>query len=564
MPGDPRVTVERDATCRTRDGTCLVADIYRPAEGERHPVLLMRTPYDKNGGQSGAGYQHPSLFARHGYVVVVQDCRGRYRSGGTFEPFANEADDGHDTVEWAAQLPGADGRVAMYGFSYVGATQLLAATRRPPSLAAIAPGFTSASYHEGWTFEGGALSLAFAASWALGLAWEGARAAGDGETMSGLVRAASDPAWLATLPLAGLPGLSQENAPFFHDWLEHESEDEFWLATSINEDYGRITVPALHLAGWYDIFLAGSVENYVELERRIGRQKLLVGPWTHGPWTATRWSGGGSEAASPVINEWQLRWLDFVLKDVDTGVLDAPVTAFVLGDGWRDLDAWPPSGSRQVDFYLHSRGRANSRHGDGSLTTRPPDEEPPDVFVYDPLAPTASAGGHSCCYESFIPVGPASQTAREDWRDVLVYTTDPLEHDLELIGDVEVTLFAASTAVDTDFTARLCLVDPDGESFNLTEGIVRARYRNSLREPELLEPGQVYAYRIRLRSVAVAVPAGHRLRLDLSSSDFPHWDRNLNTGAPLGSEGPEKAVVATQVVLHDRTHPSRVTLPVMG
>jgi uncharacterized protein len=564
MPGMQGVTVEHDVTCRMRDGTLLAADVYRPAEGERHPVLLMRTPYDKNGGQTGSGYQHPSTLARHGYVAVVQDCRGRYRSGGTFEPFVHEADDGYDTVEWAARLPGGDGRVAMYGFSYVGATQLLAATRQPPSLAAIVPGFTSSSYYEGWTFEGGALSLAFAASWALGLAWEGARAAEDGVTMNALARSAADPAWVSTLPLAQLEGLGREAAPHFHDWLAHESEDSFWLETSIRENYGRITAPALHLAGWYDIFLAGSLENFVELERRIGRQKLVVGPWTHEPWVATRWSGGAAEAASPAINDWQLRWLDFVLKDVDTGVLDAPVTAFVLGSGWRDLDGWPPTGSRPVDFYLHSRGRANSRHGDGSLSERPPEEEPPDVFVYDPLSPSASAGGHSCCSHSFIPIGPASQTAREDWRDVLVYTTDPLESAVELIGDVEVRLFAASTAVDTDFTARLCLVDPDGESFNLTEGIVRARYRDSLREPALLEPERVYEYRIRLRSVAVSVPAGHRLRLDVSSSDFPHWDRNLNTGGPLGQEGPEKAVVATQVILHDRTHPSRLTLPVMG
>jgi putative CocE/NonD family hydrolase len=238
------------------------------------------------------------------------------------------------------------------------------------------------------------------------------------------------------------------------------------------------------------------------------------------------------------------------------------VTAFVLGDGWRDLDGWPPGGSRQTEFFLHSDGRANSRHGDGVLSPRPPGDEPPDVFVYDPLAPSGSAGGHSCCYEPFVPVGPASQTAREDWRNVLVYTTEPFEEDVELIGNVDATLFAATTAVDTDFTARLCLVDPDGESFNLTEGIVRARYRDSLRAPSLLEPGRVYEFRIRLRSIAVVVPAGYRLRLDVSSSDFPHWDRNLNTGGPLGRESAERAIVATQVVFHDRARPSCVRLPV--
>jgi putative CocE/NonD family hydrolase len=264
------------------------------------------------------------------------------------------------------------------------------------------------------------------------------------------------------------------------------------------------------------------------------------------------------------VNELQLRWLDLVLRGIDTGILDSPVTAFVLGDGWRDLDGWPPSGSQAVDYYLHSHGHANSRHGDGTLTTRPPSDEPADVFVYDPLSPSASSGGHSCCYEPIVPVGPASQNAREDWRDVLVYTTEPFERDAELIGDVAVTLYAATTALDTDFTARLCLVDPAGESINLTEGIVRARYRDSLAEPSLLEPGRVYRYRIGLRSVAAAVPAGYRLHLDVSSSDFPHWDRNLNTGGPLHRESAADAVVATQVVLHDRERPSAVTLPLVG
>jgi hypothetical protein len=373
-----------------------------------------------------------------------------------------------------------------------------------------------------------------------------------------------DPLWLAALPVRSLPSLTRERAPYYFDWLDHPAEDDYWRATAIREDYGRIDVPSLHVGGWYDVFLAGTVENFVELERRVGRQKLVVGPWTHGPWVPTPRSGGGSEAASGRVNELQLRWLDLVLRGTDTGILDSPVTAFVLGDGWRDLDGWPPSGSQAVDYFLHSHGHANSRHGDGTLTTRPAAEEPADVFVYDPLSPSASAGGHSCCYESIVPVGPASQNAREDWREVLVYTTEPFEHDTELIGDVDVTLYAASTALDTDFTARLCLVDPAGLSINLTEGIVRARYRDSLAEPSLLEPGRAYRYRIGLRSVAAAVPAGYRLRLDVSSSDFPHWDRNLNTGGALYGEGADRAVVATQVVLHDREHPSAVTLPIVS
>jgi putative CocE/NonD family hydrolase len=248
---------------------------------------------------------------------------------------------------------------------------------------------------------------------------------------------------------------------------------------------------------------------------------------------------------------------------VPSGVFDAPVTAYVLGEGWRDFDGWPPSGSTRQAWYLHSRGRANARFGDGVLSAEPPADEPADVFVYDPLAPVVSAGGHSCCDESLTPMGPRSQEPAEQWGDVLCYTTAPLENDVVLAGDADLTLYAATTARDTDFTARLCLVDPGGGSVNLKEGIVRGRYRDSLADPSPLEPGRVHAFRMGLGPLAVRVPAGHRLRLDVSSSDFPQWDRNLNTGGPLGREPATAAVVARQTVLHDGAHRSCLTLPVL-
>jgi putative CocE/NonD family hydrolase len=561
------VSIERDAECRTRDGTVLRADVYRPdgAGDGGLPVLLMRTPYDKTEAETSSGYAHPSWWARQGYVTVVQDCRGSFRSEGTFEPFVHEARDGYDAVEWAARLPGADGRVAMYGYSYVGATQLLAATERPPSLAAVAPGFTSSQYHEGWTFNGGALALAFAATWAAGLGYARALERHESAAAAELERAFTGLAWASALPLEEMPPLSRERAPWFHDWLAHPSYDDFWRATSIAEDYARVQVPGLHVAGWYDVFLSGSVENFTGLASLGRPQKLLIGPWHHGPWTPLPVGRpGGGEASARAVDEWQRRFLDQVLKGAETGVFDAPVTVFVLGDGWRDLDGWPPGGTRPVDLHLCSGGRANSVHGDGALEPNPQQGGPPDVFVYDPLAPTVSQGGHSCCVEGLTPMGPASQRETERWQTVLVYTSPPLAADAELLGDVEVELHAASSAVDTDFTARLCLVDPEGESVNLQEGIVRARYRDSPAEPTPIEPGRVYAYRIRLGPVGVLVPAGHRLRLDVASSDFPQWDRNLNTGGALGREGREAAVVATQAVYHDAARPSRVTLPVHG
>jgi putative CocE/NonD family hydrolase len=562
FPGIPEVTVERDVPCRARDGVTLRADVYRHVEGGPHPVLLMRNPYDKTYAQGGSGYLHPSWWARHGWVVVVQDCRGRFRSEGDFYPFVAEAKDGYDSVEWAARLPGADGRVAMYGFSYPGATQLLAATERPPSLVAICPGMTASQYYEGWTYQGGALNLAFAANWAAGLAAYTAITTGNGPEISRLEAALGSAKWFSHLPLLEPPVLTREDAPYYFDWIEHPAYDEYWRATAIDEDYSRIQVPGLHIGGWYDSFLCGTVANFTGLREEIGRQKLVIGPWQHGPWTPLL--GSSADAAAPAVNDWQLRFLEEVVKGRGSRSLNSPVTAYVLGHGWRDFDDWPPSGVQPVDWYLHSGGRANSKYGDGTLSLEPPGEEPPDLFVYDPLAPVASAGGHSCCDDSLTPMGPRSQHAAERWGDTLVYTTAPLAEDIDLVGNVLVTLHAATTAVDTDFTAKLCLVDPEGESVNLRGGILRARFRNSLAEPEPLTPGRVEEYRIPLGPIGVRVPAGHRLRLDVTSSDFPHWDRNLNTGGPLGREGPEQAVVATQTVLHSSVHPSRVTLPVLG
>jgi len=244
-------------------------------------------------------------------------------------------------------------------------------------------------------------------------------------------------------------------------------------------------------------------------------------------------------------------------------VLDSPVTVYVMNEGWRDLDGWPPSSARPVDWYLHSDGRATSSSGDGTLSTEPPGDEPPDLYLYDPNLPNLSAGGHSCCVETITPMGPADQAPSEGTKFVLVYTSDSLTRDLELIGDVSLTLYAASNAPDTDFTARLCVVDPAGRSTNLQEGVVRARYRDSLTDPTPITPGEIYEYRIDLGQVGVQISAGHRLRVDISSSDFPLWSRNLNTGGPFASEGPSASFAATQVVLHNDTYPSRITLPVI-
>jgi putative CocE/NonD family hydrolase len=253
-----------------------------------------------------------------------------------------------------------------------------------------------------------------------------------------------------------------------------------------------------------------------------------------------------------------------VLKGEETGVFDRAGRVFVLGEGWRDVDGWPPPEAVETAYYLHSEGRANSAYGDGSLSLDPPGDERPDVYLYDPLMPSLSFGGHSCCSEAIAPMGPADQEPYEASKGVLVYTSDPCDRDLVLLGDASVELYASSTAPDTDFTARLCAVDCDGRSTNLKEGIVRARFRDSLAEPSLLGPGEVYRYTIALGPIGVRLELGQRIRLDVSSSDFPQWDRNLNTGGPLFEEPATAAVAATQAVFHDSLRPSRLTLPVVA
>ena len=563
------VTVERDVEATMRDGTVLRSDVYRPRTASDLPVLLIRSIYDKRSGTPTFGSAHPAWFAAQGYVVVSQDCRGRYASEGEFYPYLHEINDGYDSVEWAARLPGSDGQVGMMGFSYVGATQLLAAIAAPPSLASITPAFTASQYYDGWTYNGGAFALAFIGYWATLLALETAQRVGDvpahAQLSAGLGNA---PAWYWSLPVADYPPLQVPYAPYFRDWVDHCSYDDYWKRWSIDEDYSRVEVPALHVAGWYDVFLTGTVKNFVGLsgsgrDRRTREtQKLVVGPWAHMPWTPVSRLGSGGPSTRE-IDSWFIRWFDHTLKGEETGVLDSKVTAFTLDGGWQDFDEWPPRQAVSEDWFIHSQGCANSQFGDGTLDRRPPGDEPPDLYIHEPGVPVPSMGGHSCCFDTITPMGPADQHAAEVSRMILVYTSEPLAEEVELVGDVEVTLYAASTAADTDFTARLCVVDESGKSVNLQEGILRARYRESLASPKLLTPGKVYEFKIDLGPVGARVGAGSRLRLDIASSDFPQWDRNLNTGAKPLTDGPLDSIPATQTVLHNRSYPTRVSLPIL-
>ena len=560
LPGSD-VHVERDVPLAMDDGITLYADVYRPAEGGPHHVLLISHPYDKTHGLSNVAFAHPVWYARQGYVVVAQDTRGRYRSEGVFYPFRHDAEDVSATIAWASTLPGTTGQVATYGFSYPGLNQLYAAQRRPQGLAAVSPGFTGGRPFEDWFYRQGAFALAFAQAWSTYLSLDVAARDQDDAALATLAAGLGDaPALSWVLPLTAYPPLAGGHAPYYHDWLAHETHDDYWQALDV--DFGRIDVPGLHVGGWWDVFARGTVNDYATLARE-GRapQKLVLGPWHHMPWRPV--GGATGDVGATAVDAWQLRFWREVLDGAESGVFEHPATVYVMGAGWRDLDGWPPTSARPVEWFLHSDGRALSKFGTGTLSTESPGAEPPDVWVYEPGFVPVSAGGHSCCLDHLTPMGPADQDVTERGKLVLVYTGAPLERDLAVVGDVAVTLYAATDAPDTDFSARLCIVDETGISTNLLDGIVRARFRESREQPAPIRPGEVYEYRIDLGPIAVRVPAGHRLRLQVGSSDFPQWDRNLNTGGPTGKEPASAMRSATQVILHDQEHPSRVTLPVL-
>lgn len=576
-----RIVIDKDVKVLMRDGVSLAADIYRPEGDASFPTLVTRTPYNKELPRSIGGNFDVLRAVRAGYAVVVQDTRGRYGSGGTFNPFFDEANDGADTVDWAATQEWSDGTVGMFGASYFGATQWTAASQAPAALRAIAPYVTGDQYYDGWAYQGGAFELGFNLHWTLSslALGEVLRRLGTGEAsaeeFADLVAAVDDNERLyRRLPLSNPPEL-KGLAPYYEDWLAHPSYDEFWRATAPREAYGKITVPALNMGGWYDLFLAGTLANYVGMKAHGGsllarRPRLVVGPWAHGPSAGTfaeRSYGLMSGTDTADLTGLQLRWFDWLLRGRDNGIeTEKPVRIFVMGaDVWRDEADWPLPDTEYVDYFLHSGGRANTSAGDGHLSVESPGDEPEDVYLYDPRDPVPTRGGGT-----FLPglglgvnAGPRDQRPVEGRHDVLCYTTPPLAEALEVTGPVLAVLHISSSALDTDFTAKLVDVHPDGRAQNVADGILRARYRESLSAPRPLEPGRIYEVVVDLVATSNVFAAGHCVRLEVSSSNFPRFDRNTNTGGEIAHEGEDALVQAVNRVHHRAAHPSRLILPII-
>jgi putative CocE/NonD family hydrolase len=593
------VTWEREVMVPMRDGIRLATDLYFPAEGARRapgpwPVILERTPYGKRRLDLVATAKR---FARHGYVVALQDVRGRFASEGDWYPFALEAPDGYDTVEWLATREWSNGKVGTMGCSYAGSDQHALANLAPPHLTAMFPSEAMSNYHTASMRQGGAAELRFLV-YAFRMAWDSPAAQAD-PTLRDAVKREWDQVtrWLGRAPLK--PGVSVlRHFPSIERWvldvIRRGDYDGYWkqLGLNVEEHYdAHADVPICLFGGWYDSYARATTDNFVELSRRKrGPVRLIMGPWVHGVATvAQSWAGDadfGVDAAED-YDGLRLRFFDTALKGLDTGLWEEPpVRIFVMGGGtgrkllnghldhggrWRDEPTWPLERARPTAYHLH---------GDGTLRTQPPTAEVSSTtYRYDPLDPVPTIGGNISAAEEVLPAGGFDQRGRPGLigcadalpvnarHDVVTFQTPPLERDTEVTGPIGVHLWVSSSAVDTDFTAKLIDVYPpsadypDGYALNIGDSIVRARYREGRERAVLMTPGEIYRLEIVLYPTSNLFAAGHRIRLDVSSSNHPRFDVNPNTGDPLGVGG--RAVPADNTIHHDADHPSHVTLPIV-
>ena len=569
------IRIDRDIPMTMRDGIKLRADIYRPDDREKYPAIIIRTPYNKI--LSGSyGYLPAYQAAFEGYAFIIQDTRGRFASEGEFKPLNPEGPDGYDTIETVAAEPWCDGNVGMAGGSYLGLVQWQAAMEGPPHLKAIAPAIIS-SGPLSETRKKGLIDLEQSISWfgamAIDMIEKMARNGKDvtemrhkaGYALLHLEEACSYLP-LKNLPYFNFPGLSEAFAAYLGDGIVSgmESEDDlFWK-------YGKVKVPCFHAGGWYDLFLGGLFENYVKMKEQGGSrearegQHVLCGPWAHEtnltPYAGGLHFGPTASGAAGFAMERHIAFFDKYLKGIDSQYL-VPVRYFVMGrNRWKNAETWPLPETVWQRFFLHSGGRANSASGDGRLGRDNPGSEPPDVFLYDPRFPVPTKGGRNLPIGILVP-GPLDQTPIEKRNDVLCYTTPELTEPLEVTGPTVLHLFAATQAPDTDFTAKLVNVYPDGSAYNVAEGSIRARFRKSILKPELIKPGETFEYTIDMGATGIVFDRGHRIRLDISSSNFPRIDRNLNTGNPFGQDAEGKPVI--QTLFHQADFASYLDLPVI-
>ena len=548
-----------------RDGVRLSTDIYMPDTSGSFPAILARTPYNNSTSRYDRWGKY---YAERGYIFAIQDCRGRYDSEGAWHPHIGEELDGYDTIEWLASQPWCDGNVGMAGISYVGFVQWMAASEQPPRLKCIFTyGSPSSIFGDTW-FQNGTLYLMDAITWAFGMHGRTGQNLGVHE-------------WTNLedhLPLISLDDFLGRDIPYWDEWLSHSTFDDYWARQSMRNRYQRINIPAVTVTGWYDDGQHGSLENYYGVMREgtdfaKANQRLIIGYWRHGgpyPQTENDYTQLGDmdfgHKALLDLQDIELRWFDHWLKGYENTITKEPrVKLFIMGDNmWRDEEEWPLARTDYTNYYFHSGGEANTLYGDGILNREKPGDEPADVYIYDPNDPVPSIRGGEGA-RGGISSDPVDQRENERRSDVLVYTSATLEEDMEVTGPVTIVLYAATSARDTDWCGKLVDVHPNGAAYNVCyagSGLMSARFRKGWwEEPSAVEPGKVYRYELPLNPTGIVFKKGHRIRVEITSSDFPIFNRNLNTG--LDPYTTTEMGKATQTVYHDRDRPSYIVLPVI-
>jgi uncharacterized protein len=556
------VRLERAVECRLADGTTLVSDHYYPPGPGPWPTLLMRQPYGRDIA-STVVYAHPVWFARHGYHVAIQDVRGRGGSAGDFYPFRHEARDGAESIGWLRNHVACNGRIGMYGFSYQGATQLLAAMEQPEGLECIAPHMTAVDLYHGWFYHHGALRLSSTLGWGIQMLREDARRLklrGANEKLEAAwanIRTQS-----AHAPYAEHPAITDPALPgYVRDWITHREPGEYWASLDVSTRLDRIRIPALHIAGWFDTYLEGSIAGYLALRNRAGsefareNQYLIAGPWIHIPWGDRAGDANFGEAANLNTNEILLRWFDHWLKDSEAFHAEPRIRHFALGaNDWHTAAEWPSPAA--FPLYLHSNGNANSRKGDGVLATDPPSaDEPRDVFAYDPEVAVTAPGGPQALSGSF------DQSVLEMGNNLLIYTSNPVSRETEIFGHPRVKLFATTSASHADLTAKIVCITSGNRAEFLSIGIARSTW---LFSKSSYAADEIHAWEFTLEPISFVLAPGERLRLEIASSAFPLYDRNPSTATPPQDADNWNWARSTQQVLHSDVHPSALYLPIAG
>lgn len=550
-PQAPSVQEQLGLVIPMRDGVRLAADLFLPRGTGPLPTLLLRTPYSRK----APGVRSYRFFAHRGYAVLIQDVRGRYASQGVFGSTQQQGPDANDTINWISKQSWSNGRVAMAGGSYLGMVQWWAAIQNNPHLLAISPVFSGDDeYLDRFYSTGGALKLGHRLLWVA-----------ENFTPPSQVRPLFGnyiyhlPLRTADLAAIGMP------LPLWRSALEHPRYDAYWKSLSIRERLNRISVPVLSIGGWFDNYAEGDLDAFSRLSSRGRAIETWIGPWAHNPGLKFPTRDFGPEARIGIRLrqlDWCDRWLKKTAPPEKNEGAASLLHIFVMGPNiWREEHEWPLARTQYTPLYLASEGHANSASGDGILQWRPVPKAQADTFTYDPKNPVPTTGGAICCEAKVLPPGPLDQTPIESRRDILVYTSPPLKGQIEVTGPVRVVLYAATSANDTDFTAKLVDVQRDGRPLLVTDGIQRLRYRASLNNPVFVKRNTNYQINVDAGVTSYIFAAGHKIRLEVSSSNFPRFDRNLNSTRPNALE--TKIVKARQTVFHEKRYPSAMVLPII-